>query len=190
MLVGYARVSTKDQTTDMQREALTKAGCERIFEETASGAKADRPQLKAALDYLRTGDTLVVWRFDRLARSLRQLVETVEDLEHRGIRFRSLKEEIDTSTPNGKLIFHIFASLAEFERGLIRERVLAGLEIARSKGKHMGRPAKLTDTDIRAAKAMLADPELSAKEVAERLGVSLATLYRHIPAAKSLAEIG
>ena len=127
MLVGYARVSTQDQKPALQRDALTAAGCEKLFEETASGAQRDRPQLQAAIDYMRAGDTLVVWKLDRLARSVKQLIETVEGLDARGIGFRSLTETIDTTTPGGKLVFHIFGALAEFERSIIRERTKAGL---------------------------------------------------------------
>src|ERR687894_2186044 len=128
MLVGYARVSTLDQTPALQIDALTSSGCERIFPEKASGAQRDRPALHAALDYLRSGDTLVVWKLDRLARSMRQLIETVEDLQARGIELRSLTESIDTATPGGRLVFHLFGALAEFERAVIRERTSAGLQ--------------------------------------------------------------
>lgn len=187
--VGYARVSTRDQNPTLQREALAAAGCERIFEEAASGAQRDRPQLMAALDYLRPGDTLTVWKLDRLARSLKQLIETVEELERRNVGFRSLTEAIDTTTPGGRLVFQIFGALAEFERGLIRERTRAGLESARAKGRLSGRPRTLTTKDIEAAKALLAGTDLSVEEVARRIGTSPATLYRYIPAARaSVAE--
>lgn len=185
MLVGYARVSTQDQNPAMQREALTEAGCEKLFEEKASGAQRDRPQLLAALDYMREGDTLVVWKLDRLARSLKQLIETVEMLEDRKIGFRSLTEAIDTTTSGGKLVFHIFAALAEFERGIIRERTNAGLASARARGKLGGRPPALSDTDVAQAKAMLADPEITVKQVAMRMGVSVATLYKHLPGGRA-----
>ncbi len=184
-LIGYARVSTKDQTVAMQIAELRKADCARIFQETATGANRDRPQFAAALDYMREGDTLVVWKFDRLARSLKQLIETVEDLEQRGIGFRSLTEAIDTTTPGGRLVFQIFGALAEFERGVIRERTRAGLDAARVRGKKGGRPAKLKEADLKAAKALLADPEINVSDVARRLGVSSATLYRHIPAPRA-----
>lgn len=191
MLVGYARVSTQDQKQDLQTDALTAAGCEKIFTEKASGAKSDRPELLAALDYIRAGDTLVVWKLDRLARSIKQLIETVEDLEKRGIGFKSLTENIDTTTSGGKLIFHIFASLAEFERSIIRERTTAGLIAARARGKKGGRPPALTDKDIQAAKAMLADPDITVEEVAARLKVATSTLYRHLEGGRSgvLGEI-
>ena len=181
MQVGYARVSTQDQNPDLQLDALKAAGCEKVFEEKASGAKRNRPELKAALDYLRKGDVLVVWKLDRLARSLKQLIETVELLEERGIGFMSLTENIDTTTSSGKLIFHIFASLAEFERSMIRERTQAGLQAARDRGKIGGRPPALSDEDQAAARAMLKDKGMSVGTIAKRLGVSRSTLYRYFP---------
>jgi DNA invertase Pin-like site-specific DNA recombinase len=188
MLVGYARVSTQDQNPALQRDALEAAGCDKIFEEKASGAQRDRPQLMAALDYMRNGDTLVVWKLDRLARSLKQLIETVELLEERGIGFRSLTEAIDTTTSGGKLVFHIFAALAEFERGIIRERTTAGLAAARARGRVGGRPPALTASDLAQAKALLADPEITVKQIAARMGVSVSTLYKHLPAARSATQ--
>src|SRR6187200_1319658 len=140
MLVGYARVSTQEQDLALQLDALRAAGCAKVYEEKASGAQRERPELKAALDYVRKGDTLVVWKLDRLARSLKQLIETVELLEDRGIGFKSLTESIDTTTSGGRLIFHIFAALAEFERNIIRERTTAGLNAARARGRVGGRP--------------------------------------------------
>lgn len=184
-LVGYARVSTKDQTTAGQLDALKKCGCSRIFEETASGALRNRAALEAACDYMREGDTLVVWRLDRLARSLKQLLETVEGLEARKIGLKSLTESIDTTTAGGKLIFQVFGALAEFERGVIRERTRAGLDAARARGKIGGRPRKLGPADLKAAQAMLADPDITVAEVAARLGVSEATLYRRLPAPRA-----
>jgi DNA invertase Pin-like site-specific DNA recombinase len=188
MLIGYARVSTQEQNTTLQIEALEGVGCERVFTEKASGAQRDRPQLHAALDYMRAGDTLVVWKLDRLARSLKQLIETVEDLEARKIGFRSLTEAIDTTTAGGKLIFHVFAALAEFERSLIRERTMAGLASARAKGKLGGRPPALTKEDLQAARAMLADPAITVAQVAKRLNISPATLYRHLPGGRGALE--
>ena len=185
MLVGYARVSTLDQDPALQLDALKATGCERIFTEKASGAQRDRPQLKAALEYLREGDSLVVWKLDRLARSLTQLITSVADLEGRGIGLRSITEQIDTTTAGGRLIFHIFGALAEFERAVIRERTSAGLAAARARGKKGGRPTTMKDKDITAAKAMLADPSLTEEDIAERLHVSPATLYRHIPGGRS-----
>jgi len=185
MLVGYARVSTLDQNPALQITALKSAGCERIFTEKASGAQRDRPELKAALGYIRAGDTLVVWKLDRLARSMRQLIETVEDLQSRCIELRSLTESIDTATPGGRLVFHIFGALAEFERAVIRERTSAGLQAARERGKKGGRPRTLGPKDLAAAKALLADPAIRVEDVAARLKVSPATLYRHLPGGRS-----
>src|SRR5918995_4230730 len=145
MDIGYARVSTGEQTLDLQLDALKAAGCGKIYEETASGAKAERPVLEDVLSYLRKGDTLVVWRLDRLGRSLPHLIETVAALAARGIGFKSLTEQIDTTTPGGKLVFHVFGALAEFERDLIRERTNAGLAAARARGRTGGRPKVLTD---------------------------------------------
>jgi DNA invertase Pin-like site-specific DNA recombinase len=187
MLVGYARVSTQDQDLALQLDALHGAGCGKVFEEKASGAQRDRPVLRSALDYMRVGDTLVVWKLDRLARSLKQLVETIEIFGERGIGLRSLTEAIDTATAGGKLIFHIFAALAEFERGVIRERTLAGLRAARARGRPGGRPPALKAKDLAAAKALLKDPEITVVEVAQRLGVAPSTLYRHLPRARTAA---
>ena len=185
MFVGYARVSTQDQKPELQLDALSASGCEKVFEEKASGAQRDRPQLQAAIDYMRDGDTLVVWKLDRLARSTKQLIETVEMLESRGIGIRSLTEAIDTTTSGGRLVLHIFAALAEFERSIIRERTMAGLESARARGRLGGRPPALTPEDLTHARAMLADPDITVAKVAERLGVAPSTLYRHIPGARS-----
>jgi DNA invertase Pin-like site-specific DNA recombinase len=185
MLIGYARVSTVDQNLALQRDALTEAGCTKIFTEQMSGAVTDRPALHDALEFARSGDTLIVWKLDRLARSMKQLIETVETLRLRGIGFRSLTEALDTTTAQGRLVFHMFGALAEFERCLIRERTQAGLAAARRAGRTGGRPPKLTDDDIEAAKAMLANPDIGVTQIAHRLGVSPATLYRYIPAART-----
>jgi DNA invertase Pin-like site-specific DNA recombinase len=182
-LLGYARVSTLEQDTTLQVRALEAAGCYRVFTESASGALTDRPQLAAVLEHLRPGDTLVVWRLDRLGRSLRHLVEVVTGLEDRGVGFRSLQESIDTTTAGGRLVFHIFASLAEFERELIRERTLAGLAAARERGRVGGRPRKLTATKLEAAAALHASGDKSMQQIADAVGVSRATLYRHMGAA-------
>lgn len=190
MLVGYARVSTQDQKPHLQTDALKKAGCKKIFKEKASGAQRDRPELKAALEYIRAGGTLVVWKLDRLARSLKQLIETIENMEGRGIGFMSVTENIDTTTSGGKLIFHIFGSLAEFERSIIRERTKAGLDAAWKRGKRGGRPPSLKDKDIQAAKAMLSDPDITVVEVARQLKVAPSTLYRHMPGGRSAARDG
>src|SRR5215210_5082854 len=143
MLVGYARVSTQDQTLALQKDALEQAGCERIFTDTLSGTKAEWPGLTEALEYVRSGDSLVVWKLDRLGRSLRHLIETIRQLHERGVGFKSLTEQIDTTTSGGKLVFHVFGALAEFERDLIRERTQAGLAAARARGRQGGRPKSL-----------------------------------------------
>jgi DNA invertase Pin-like site-specific DNA recombinase len=188
MLVGYARVSTQDQNPALQLDALKAVGCEKLFVEKASGVQRDRPELLAALDYLRAGDSLVVWKLDRLARSLKQLIETVELLESRSIGLRSLTEAIDTTTAGGKLVFHVFGALAEFERSIIRERTKAGLEAARARGKKGGRPPALVAKDLAAAKAMLSDPEITMEEVAKRLRVAPSTLYRHLPGGRGAIQ--
>src|SRR6516162_5116051 len=185
MLIGYARVSTVDQNLALQRDALTEAGCGKIFTEQMSGAVADRPALHDALEFARSGDTLIVWKLDRLARSTKQLIETVENLRVRGIGFRSLTEALDTTTAQGRLVFHMFGALAEFERSLIRERTQAGLAAARRLGHTGGRPPKLTDDDLDVARALLANPDIGVTQIAHRLGVSPATLYRYIPAART-----
>ena len=179
MLIGYARVSTTEQNLDLQRDALDAAGCERLFTDTASGAKADRPGLTAALEQCRLGDTLVVWKLDRLGRSLPHLVETVRELIERGVGFKSLQEAIDTTTSGGKLIFHIFASLAEFERDIIRERTNAGLAAARARGRKGGRPAGVDEKKQKAALALKANPAYSIKEICEIVGISRNTYYKY-----------
>ncbi|MBA4143871.1 MAG: recombinase family protein [Nitrosospira sp.] len=190
MKIGYARVSTQEQDLALQLDALTKEGCEKIFQEKASGAQRDRPELKAALSFMRKGDTLVVWKLDRLARSMKQLIETIESFQGQGIGLKSLQDPIDTSSPSGKLVFHIFAALAEFERGVIRERTTAGLRAARERGRVGGRPPSLSAKDLQVAKAMLKDSNITVAAVARRLNVAASTLYRHIPHARSavLAE--
>lgn len=180
-LIGYARVSTTDQDPTLQEDALHQAGCTRVFVDTASGAAADRPQLEAVLQYLRPGDVLVAWRLDRLGRSLKHLVSLMADLESRGIGFRSLNESIDTTTPTGRLVFHIFAALAEFERELIRERTRAGLKVARARGRKGGRKPKMTPNKVEVARRMYSDQK-SVSEIAETLGVSRASIYRHLGA--------
>ena len=185
MLIGYSRTSTMEQNHQLQLDALMSVGCERIFQETASGAQRDRPELVAAIDFARSDDTIVVWKMDRMARSLKQLIETVEKLDSKGVGFKSLTESIDTTSPGGKLIFHIFGALAEFERSMIRERTIAGLRSARAQGRVGGRPPAMSEDDILAAKAMLTDPLITVKQVAQRLGVSVSTLYKHVPAIRS-----
>jgi DNA invertase Pin-like site-specific DNA recombinase len=183
MLIGYARVSTIDQTLALQRDALTEAGCEKILTDTASGSVAERPGLTEALTFARSGDTLVVWRLDRLGRSLRHLIDTVATLKERGIHFRSLQEQIDTATSGGKLVFHFFGALAEFERDLIRERTQAGLIAARARGKFGGRPrAKAVNTPekVEMVRTLYADKRNRIKDIYGALGVSRTTFYRYI----------
>jgi DNA invertase Pin-like site-specific DNA recombinase len=181
MLIGYARVSTQEQTLNLQRDALTTAGCTKIFTDTASGAKTERIGLEEALNYVRKGDTLVVWRLDRLGRSLPHLISTMTALEERGIGFKSLTENIDTTTSGGKLIFHIFGALAEFERNLIRERTTAGLMAARARGRRGGRPKALTTRQLNIAQSLY-DAKNSIQEICRTLKISKATLYRSIKA--------
>ena len=180
MLIGYVRVSTHDQNLDLQKDALTRAGCERILADHQSGAKAERPGLRSALDYAREGDTLVVWRLDRLSRSLKDLIEMVTQLEKRGISLKSLHESLDTSSNSGKLIFHIFGALAEFERNLIRERTEAGLQAARARGRKGGRPAAL-DADKRTLMIQLYDEKKhTVKQICKMMGISKPTLYKYV----------
>ena len=180
MQIGYARVSTDDQNLDLQNDALKQAGCDKIIEEKASGAKTDRAGLDEALSFLRKGDTLVVWRLDRLGRSLQHLIQVVNQLREKGIYFRSIQESLDTSSSGGKLIFHIFGALAEFERDVIRDRTMAGLAAARARGRVGGRPKIMTDKKVRLAKTLLADHTNTIDDVCETLGVSRATLYRYL----------
>lgn len=185
MLVGYARVLTRDQNSALQIEALRSAGCEKVFTEKASGAQRDRPELQAALDYLRAGDVLVVWKLDRLARSVRQLVETAELLQAREIGLKVITQAIDTTSPGGRLTFHLLAAIAEFERELTLERTHAGLAQARALGRRGGRKPAMGEPEIRRAKAMLSDPSITVEEVARQIGVQPSTLYRHIPGGRS-----
>ncbi len=181
MIVGYARVSTDDQTLALQLDALQEAGCEKVFRDTISGAKTERPGLSKSLEHVRSGDMLLVWRLDRLGRSLSHLIELIQTLESRGVGFKSLTEQIDTTTSGGKLIFHIFGALAEFERNLIRERTMAGLAAARARGRKGGRPKKPnTDTKIVMARQLHVDPKNSIADICKTLGVSRATLYRYL----------
>ena len=183
-LIGYARVSTAEQDTALQTDALRNAGCARVFEDTASGAKADRPGLADALAYLRDGDVLVVWRLDRLGRSLPHLIETVGKLEARGVGFRSLTENIDTTTPGGRLIFHVFGALGQFERDLIRERTKAGLTAAAARGRKGGRKPVVTADKLQRARELVANG-LNVREAAARLKVGKTALYAALQAASS-----
>lgn len=176
MIIGYARVSTQDQHPELQLDALTQAGCEQIFQEKMTGTIRERPELSLCLRTLRKGDTLIVWRMDRLARSLKDLVDIIEDLHQREIGFRSLTESIDTTSASGKLIFHIFGALAEFEHSLILERTKAGLAAARARGRKGGRRPAMSTSDIKKAVAMLSDPEMTKAEVALHFQVSRTTL--------------
>lgn len=181
-LIGYARVSTEEQTLDLQIDALTEAGCSKIYTDKISGSKSDRPELAKALDYLRAGDTLAVWRLDRLGRSVRHLIEVVNDFEQKGIGFKSLQETIDTTTSTGKLTFHIFAALAQFERDLIAERTKAGLEAARRRGRVGGRRTVMSPDKLKVIRDLYEDPQsqMTVQEIADAVGVSRATLYRHL----------
>lgn len=176
MIIGYARVSTNDQNPELQVDALKKSGAEQIFQEKFTGTLRERPELSQCLRMLRQGDVLIVWKLDRLARSLKDLVEIVQDLQDRGVGFKSLTESIDTTSSGGRLVFHIFGSLAEFERDLIRERTIAGLEAARARGRKGGRKPAMSKTDTQKAAAMLLDPKITKTEVAKHFGVSRTTL--------------
>lgn len=176
MIIGYARVSTQDQNPELQVDSLNIAGCEQIFQEKITGKLRERPELSQCIKMLRKGDTLVVWKLDRLARSLKDLVEMINDLDERGICFKSLTESIDTNSSGGRLVFHIFGALAEFEHALIRERTIAGLKAARARGRKGGRKPAMSASDIQKAAAMLKDPLITKKEVASHFGVSRVTL--------------
>ncbi len=192
MLIGYARVSTDEQTLDLQLDALREAGCGRVFSDTASGAKADRAGLVEALEFLRDGDTLVVWRLDRLGRSLGHLIETMVRLEERGISFKSISEQLDTATSGGKLVFHLFGALAEFERNLIRDRTHAGLTAARLRGRVGGRPraaAFNTAGKVALAEKLHEDSSMSIADICETLRVSRATLYRYLKVKKRKQDV-
>jgi DNA invertase Pin-like site-specific DNA recombinase len=180
MLIGYARVSTYEQTLNLQRDALDKAGCNKIFTDTASGIKAERKGLDEALGYVRKGDTLVVWRLDRLGRSLPHLITTMTDLEERGIGFKSLTENIDTTTSGGKLIFHIFGALVEFERNLIKERTRAGLTAARARGKKGGRPKALTASEIQELRELYSNQNIPILEIRRKFHLARSTFYRYV----------
>ncbi len=183
MQVGYARISTKDQDLSLQNEALNKANCDKIYEDQASGSKTSRKGLNLALEVLRENDSLVVWKLDRLGRSVKDLVAMVGELEQRGIHFKSLTDNIDTSTPAGRFFFHVMASLAQMERELLIERTQAGLKAARKRGRIGGRKRSMTDSKIKAARRLL-DDGTPPKDVAHDLGVSVPTLYRWLPASE------
>lgn len=180
MLIGYARVSTDDQNLNLQHDALKNAGCEKIFDDQITGSKIQRPGLEEALEYTRAGDVIVVWRLDRLSRSLKDLIEIVALLDSKNIGLKSLHESIDTSTSSGKLIFHIFGALAEFERNLIRERTNAGLEAARARGRKGGRPKKLNLEKEKLANELYNEKTRSIKQICDLVGVSKPTLYKYL----------
>lgn len=188
MLIGYARVSTQDQELALQHDELTQAGCKKIYSETMSGARGDRPQLELARQALRAGDVLVVWKLDRLGRSVKQLVNFIADLERDGIQFRSITDGIDTSTAAGRFFFHVMAALAQMERELMIERTRAGLAAARRRGRTAGRKRLLTDEKVLTARRLLGRGE-HPKDVAEFLQVSVSTIYRHIPSAAALIPV-
>ena len=185
MLIGYARVSTHDQNLDLQKDALEKAGCEKIHVEKASGKSSNRPELEKAMNYLRKGDTLVVWRLDRLGRSMKHLIDLITQLEEKEIGFRSLTEAMDTTTSGGKLIFHIFGALAEFERNLIQERTQAGLAAARARGRKGGRPYALEESKRKMAIELYNSKEHSVDEICQTMEISRPTLYNYLKEAKS-----
>ena len=180
MLIGYARVSTLEQNFDLQMDALQKAGCEKIFTDTTSGAKAERPGLTKAIEMLRKGDTLVVWRLDRLGRSLKDLIEWVTHLEEEGVGFKSIQESIDTTTSGGKLVFHIFGALAEFERNLIRERTKAGLSAARARGRLGGRKKALSGEKQKLVVELYHEKKMPVKDICESFGITKPTLYNYV----------
>ena len=184
MLIGYARVSTEDQNLALQIDALRAAGCHKIFSEKKSTRAKHRPVIAEALAYLRPGDTLVVWKLDRLDRTTSELVLFLETLSHTQIQFRSLTEALDTTTAIGRMLYHITAAFTELERSVIRERTIAGLQAATAAGKILGRPAKLDPEKLQIARAMLTDPKIRVTDVAKQLSVSTSTLYRHLPAAR------
>jgi len=179
-LIGYARVSTEDQNAQMQVDALKAAGCIKVFTDTASGSLASRPELDKMIDQLRPNDVVVVWRLDRLGRSLKNLIALVDDLKDKGVGFRSLGESIDTTTANGKLFFSVMGALAEFERDLVRERTMAGLAAARARGRVGGRPPAMTPEKIAVARQMYDSREHTVEAIAKTLGVSRKTIYRHL----------
>lgn len=188
MLIGYCRVSTSDQNLSLQKDELEKFGCSKIYEDVASGAKSARVGLEAAIDFARDGDTLVIWKLDRLGRSLRDLIEIVNRLEQSGVSFVCITQNIDTRTPGGKLFFHIFGALAEYERELIRERTKAGLTAARARGRKGGRKPAMNEEQIELARAMMDNPKLKIKSIIKTLKISKATLYKYVPIGKSEGE--
>lgn len=181
MQIGYARISTKDQKLDLQTDALEKAGCEKIFTDVASGAKSTRPGLDEALNFARKKDVVVVWKLDRLGRSLKHLISTVNELSEREVGFESIEEKLDTTTASGKLLFHIFGALAEFERELIRERTNAGLKAARARGRNGGRPKSLSEADEKMVRKLMDDKTIPIKDICNQFNISRSTIYKYFP---------
>lgn len=179
MKIGYARVSTLDQNLNLQTDALDRAGCDKVFTDTASGAIDNRQGLNDAIEFCRSGDSLVVWKLDRLGRSLRHLIDTINRLQSKGVEFVSLQESVDTTTSGGKLVFHVFGALAEFEREMIRERTKAGIKAARARGITTGRPRKLTRAQIQMAKTLMKSSANSCSDICHTLKISRSTLYRY-----------
>jgi len=185
MNIGYSRISTSDQNLELQLDELKKAGCEKIFQDVASGSKDERKGLQEAINFAREGDCIVIWKLDRLSRSLRHLIDTVNQLKERMIGLKVITMNLDTTTPSGKLVFHIFASLSEFERELIRERTIAGLQSARVRGRVGGRPKAMDEKKVQIAKSLHADGKTTVSEICETLNVSKATLYRSLKLPKA-----
>ena len=190
MLIGYARVSTSDQKIDLQVDALQQAGCERLFQDVMSSTRLNRPGLQEALSHLRQGDTLVIWKLDRLGRSVKGLITLTETLKARGIAFVSLQDKIDTTTPLGEFFFHVVGAFAQLERSLIVERTQAGLAAARARGRHGGRPRRVTKAKLRIAMAAMADRQSNASEVAQLIGINRTVLYRYVNGDGSLKPLG
>jgi DNA invertase Pin-like site-specific DNA recombinase len=189
MKIGYARMSTVEQNLNLQTDALERAGCRKIFTDTASGSIDCRRGLIDTIEFCREGDSLVVWKLDRLGRSLRHLIDTVNKLQSNGVEFVSLQESVDTTTSGGKLVFHVFGALAEFEREMIRERTKAGLRAARARGRMNGRPKKLSSQQIKIAKKLMGDKETKVFDISKTMNVSRSTLYRY-QTAEALKEKG
>lgn len=180
MLIGYARVSTRDQNLDLQLDKLREAGCEKIFSDKASGVREDRPGLAEAIAYARSGDTLTVWKLDRLGRTMKSLIRFVDDLRESGVEFKSINEGLDTSTPGGRFTFHILGALAQMEAELVKERTMAGLQASRARGKLGGRPKKITPDQLVMARTLMTNPDLTMEQIARQLGVGKSTLYREL----------
>ena len=184
MKVGYCRISCTDQTLNLQRDELLKAGCEKIFEDVASGSKSDREGLKECIEFARKGDVIVCWKLDRIGRSLKHLIEVVNELKERGVGFRCITQDLDTTTPSGMLIFHVFGAMAEFERSLIQERTKAGLQAARARGRFGGRPKAENSKRFEIASTLYADVKSTVRQICETLKISRATFYRDLKSSR------